>query len=58
MEIINEDKIIAAILTYIKYKDDTTWRSASRIADTYMEILKTIEEGSKKEEKTQNEDDV
>lgn len=55
MEILNEDKIIAAILTYVVYKDDNSWRGAYRIADTYMEILKTIAENSKEEEKTQNE---
>ena len=46
-----EDKIIAAILTYVKFQNETSWRSEDTVARTYLHILKTI---SQKEEKKDN----
>lgn len=46
-----EDKIIAAILTYIKFQNETSWRSEDTVVRAYLNILKAI---SQKEEKDIN----
>lgn len=39
-----DNKLVAAILTYIKYKNYTSWLADSEVASTYMDILKRIKE--------------
>lgn len=46
-----EDKIVAAILTYIKFQNETSWRSEDTVVRAYLNILKAI---SQKEEKDIN----
>ena len=48
-----DNKLVAAILTYIKYKNYTSWLAESEVANTYIDILKRIND---KEEKVENSD--